>query len=325
MKIDVLDFDGTLYQKDSSKEFFKYCLKKNKKIILNVPKIIIYFILNSLDLISTEKLKECFFEFLKKIKNVDNYIEDFWQINRKYIRTELLKKCDNEIVIISASPLFLLEFICNLLCIKYIIATDVDKITGKFRSLNCKGIEKINRLNKEIKEYKICDFYSDSYSDEPLAKMSRNAYFIQKNEIQNWNFQHKKGLDLKEAVKYIFIGVLTMLITLLSYYLLTFTILNPDIELQLQLANIVSWLLAVIFSYIFNRKYVFNSTNKNVKKEVLSFFGSRLFTLVIDMLGMYVTVSKFKFNDKIMKVIVQIIVVILNYIISKFLVFRRKQ
>ena len=116
-----------------------------------------------------------------------------------------------------------------------------------------------------------------------------------------------------------------MIITLLTYYLLTFAILNPTNEIQLQLANIVSWSLAVIFSYLCNRKYVFNSINKNIKTEMISFFISRLFTLLIDMLGMYITVSVFNLNDKIMKIIVQIIVVILNYIISKFLVFRRKQ
>ncbi len=324
-KIDVLDFDGTLYEKDSSKEFFKYCLKKNKKIILIIPKIIIYFILNSLDLISIEKLKECFFEFLNYINDIDKYIEDFWKNNKKYIRTNLLKKCKNEVVIISASPKFLLEPICKELSINYLIATDIDKNTGKFKGLNCKGKEKNNKLNKEIKEYKICDFYSDSYSDEPLASKSENAYFIQKDKIENWNYQHKKSLDLKEIIRYSFIGVLTMIITLLTYYLLTFTILNPTNKLQLQLANIISWLLAVIFSYLCNRKYVFNSTNKNIKKEMISFFSSRLFTLVIDMLGMHITVSVFNLNDKIMKIIVQIIVVILNYVISKFLVFRRKQ
>ena len=324
-KIDVLDFDGTLYEKDSSKEIFKYCLKKNKKIILIIPKIIIYFILNSLDLISVEKLKECFFEFLNCINDIDKYIEDFWKNNKKYIRTNLLKKCKNEVVIISASPKFLLEPICKELSIKYLIATDIDKNTDKFKSLNCKGKEKINRLNKEIKEYKICDFYSDSYSDEPLASKAENAYFIQKDKIENWNYQNKKNLDLKEIIRYSFIGLLTMIITLLTYYLLTFAILNPTNEIQLQLANIVSWSLAVIFSYLCNRKYVFNSINKNIKTEMISFFISRLFTLLIDMLGMYITVSVFNLNDKIMKIIVQIIVVILNYVISKFLVFRRKQ
>ena len=59
--------------------------------------------------------------------------------------------------------------------------------------------------------------------------------------------------------------------------------------------------------------------------SIFMFFISRLFTLFIDMLGMHITVSVFNLNDKIMKIIVQIIVVILNYVISKFLVFRRKQ
>ena len=323
-KIDVLDFDGTLYSKDSSVEFFKYCLKNNIFIIFFVPKIIICFLLYSLDFISIEKVKESFFLFLKYIKDIDKYVNDFWIINKKYIRYDLLDNCDNEIVVISASPTFLIEGICKELSIKYVIGSNFDKKCGTIDGANCKGNEKVNRLNDLFKIYEVNSFYSDSYSDIPLASIAINPYFINTDKVTKWNFNEKKKVNLKEIIRYLFIGFLTMLITLITYYLLTILILDVNIKVELQVANIVSWLLAAIFSYIFNRKYVFNSKNIEIKTEALMFICSRLLTLGIDMLGMYLLVSVLNYNDKVMKIIVQIIVVMLNYIISKFIVFRRK-
>ena len=123
----------------------------------------------------------------------------------------------------------------------------------------------------------------------------------------------------KEIINYLIIGILTTIVSLASYYLLTFTILNPNNAFELQLANIISWILSVLFAYITNRKYVFSSTNKNIKKELSKFISSRFTTLLIDMGLMALLVTILNFNDKLVKLIVQIIVIVLNYIFSKLL------
>ena len=125
----------------------------------------------------------------------------------------------------------------------------------------------------------------------------------------------------EEIINYLIVGVLTTVVSLVSYYLLVFTVLNPQHPFELQLANIISWLVAVIFAYITNRKYVFKSKNNNIKKEATKFLGARLITLVMDMLFMFITVTLLKFNDKIMKIISNVIVIILNYLLSKLFVF----
>lgn len=135
----------------------------------------------------------------------------------------------------------------------------------------------------------------------------------------------KTYIKYKELINYLIVGILTTIVSLLSYYILVLTILKPNNPLQLQIANIISWIIAVTFAYITNRKYVFKSNNNNITKEALKFCSSRLTTLFIDMLLMFIFVSKLKFNDKIIKIIIQIIVTILNYIISKLLVFRKKE
>ena len=124
-------------------------------------------------------------------------------------------------------------------------------------------------------------------------------------------------LKYKEIINYVIVGILTTLVSLLSYYGLVLTILNPDVSWQLQLANIISWLISVTFAYITNRKYVFESKNNKILKEASKFYGARV-------VFMYITVTIFKFNDKIMKILSNIIVLILNYILSKLFVFIKK-
>lgn len=132
-------------------------------------------------------------------------------------------------------------------------------------------------------------------------------------------------LKYKEIINYLIFGVLTTIVSLLTYYLLVFTILNPNNHIELQIANIISWITCVTFAYITNRIYVFNSKNKNIIKEIIKFYSSRLTTLFLDMLFMYIFVSKLNFNDKIIKIIIQILIIILNYILSKLLVFKAKE
>ncbi len=135
----------------------------------------------------------------------------------------------------------------------------------------------------------------------------------------------KKIKDLyfqyKEIINYLIIGGLTTIVSLSIYYLLVLTVLNPENALELQFANVISWVFAVIFAYYTNRKYVFESKNKS-SKEMIKFFLSRVTTLIIDMVLMYLLVSLLHFNDKIIKIIVQIIIIILNYLLSKFIVFK---
>lgn len=324
-KYDVLDFDKTIYKKDSSKQFFLFCMKKNPALIRYIPGIIVLFLLYYLKLIEKEKVKQYFFKFLKDFDNIDEIVEEFWNINKKDINYKLLEKCDNEIIIISASPEFLLKNICHKLGVKKLIATKVNKKNGEFETKNCHGEEKTKRLYNELENFEVDRFYSDSLSDEPLARMSNRPYIIKNNKIKKWNFNNEKLKNVDEIIRYLFIGVLTMIITLVSYYLLTVSFLSPNNKVQLQIANIISWAIAVVFSYICNRKFVFRSRNNNCIKEFINFVVSRFFTLLVDMLGMFLMVTILTINDKFSKCVVQLLVVILNYIISKFIVFRGRK
>ena len=182
-KIDVFDFDKTLYKKDSSVDFYLYCLSKHKKIIKYLPSTAFGFLLYKLKIKPKEYYKEKFFSFLKSIEKPEEVVKEFWSTRKDNFRNEIIEKSENFKIVISASPEFLLKGICKELGIDYCIASIVDIKTGKFLSKNCKGEEKVNRLNEYIKDYEIENFYSDSLTDRYLARLSKNKYLIKNGKI----------------------------------------------------------------------------------------------------------------------------------------------
>ena len=132
-------------------------------------------------------------------------------------------------------------------------------------------------------------------------------------------------LKYKEAINYIIFGVLTTVVSLAVYYISVFIFLNPENAIQLQIANILSWIAGVAFAYFTNRKYVFESTEKNKLKEAGKFVLARVATLIMDMIVMWLGVTVLLLNDKIIKLISQIVIIISNYIFSKLFVFKKKQ
>ena len=133
-----------------------------------------------------------------------------------------------------------------------------------------------------------------------------------------------KKVCTKEVIMYLIFGVLTTIVSLAVYYVLIFTLLNPENAIQLQIANIVSWIAGVAFAYVTNRKFVFESKEKNKFKELSKFVASRFTTLFLDMLIMFVGVTCLHGNDKIIKLISQVLVIIGNYVFSKIFVFKKK-
>lgn len=128
----------------------------------------------------------------------------------------------------------------------------------------------------------------------------------------------------REIINYIIVGGLTTVVSLGTYYICVFTFLDAYNVLQLQIANILSWIAAVTFAYFTNRKYVFESKACNRWLECGKFYLSRVTTLLLDMGIMFALVTVLGFWDAPAKIIVQVVVTIVNYILSKFVVFNKK-
>lgn len=123
----------------------------------------------------------------------------------------------------------------------------------------------------------------------------------------------------KELLNYIVCGVLTTLINILTYQILSMAGVTTLI------ANGIAWLLSVLFAYITNRKYVFDSHSENRIQECLKFYGSRISTGILDMAGMWILVDILHLNGMVSKIAMNVVVIVLNYIFSKLFVFKDKE
>lgn len=188
--MNVYDFDGTIYHGDSSIDFFLYALKRNPSVLLCLPKQAWGFVLYGTKRIDKTKLKEYFFSFLPAI-DTGELSEAFWNENQDKIFDWYLKQQKQDDIIISASPRFLLQPICNRLGISHLIASEVDLKSGMFTGENCRGQEKVRRLEAEYNVTHIDSFYSDSHSDLPLANIADKAFFVTKGKLSDWDRDHK--------------------------------------------------------------------------------------------------------------------------------------
>lgn len=183
--MNVYDFDNTIYKGDSTRDFYFYSLMKYPLIIRFLPYQGWYFIKFALGIINKTQFKEKFYIFFKGIKDIDSHIDSFWKEYKKNLKSWYFDIQNKDDIIISASPEFLLKPVCESIGIKHLEASRVDKLTGKYDGLNCYGNEKVVRFNA-VYNGEIENFYSDSYSDSPLAEISKNAYLVKGDRIFRW-------------------------------------------------------------------------------------------------------------------------------------------
>lgn len=127
----------------------------------------------------------------------------------------------------------------------------------------------------------------------------------------------------KGIIAYIFLGVCTTLVNVVVYWIIAHLV-----HIDTMPSTIIAWFVAVLFAYLTNRKWVFNSQARNIKavfKEILSFFSCRLVTGIIDWLCMFIFVDVAGWNDIIIKFLANLTVIILNYLASKFVIFKRTE
>ena len=259
MKCNVYDFDKTIYRKDSSVEFYKFCFKKKPSILKYVFIQLFYFILYIFSFIDKTKFKEHVFVFLKSFDDIDALVKEFWEKKKDNIRPWYIEHHQDNDIIISASPFFLLKPICDELGVNYLLASDVDPKTGKFNSPNCYGEGKVNRLKEAYQDVEIDEFYSDSKSDQPLADLSKDPYLIKKDKFYKWDeykpsfmAKVKHRFFAKEFLAFLIVGFINTLNGVLFSYLYSL-ILGPIV------AFVVGYLTSLTISYFLNSFLVFKS------------------------------------------------------------------
>lgn len=135
-------------------------------------------------------------------------------------------------------------------------------------------------------------------------------------KLADWYRKHQEGM------RYLVFGALTTLVNIVAYSILYYTL-----HINNATSNVIAWIIGATFAYITNKLYVFNSkvnSKKELLKEIVYFYGCRLLTLAVDEGSMILTVDKFGWNALLMKIIANIIVIILNFVFSKILIFKDK-
>ena len=189
--MNVFDFDKTIFKDDSTLRFFFFSLKRHPKILFDVPAIAFVAIKYYMFRIGNKtQFKEKMYRFLRRC-NTEKDVKDFWEQNIGGIKPYYREIHRDDDVIVSASPEFLLKPLEDILHIT-VIASRVSPLDGKTEGLNCYHEEKVRRFREVFSDGHIEAFYSDSYSDEPLALLAEKAYIVDGDELIDWDYSHHK-------------------------------------------------------------------------------------------------------------------------------------
>lgn len=196
-KLAIFDIDYTITRKETLMEFFKYLVLKDIKNIKFLPRALYSGLMYGIKVYDERRVKECFLKFIDNIdeKDLAKLTKSFYDERLSSIlykdAVDMIKKLKNEgymVILISASPEFYIKEFYAIKEVDLIIGTkfafDGGKFVRKMNGNNCKGEEKVKRLNEVLKEKNIkVDFknsymFSDSLSDKPLLDLVGNPYLI---------------------------------------------------------------------------------------------------------------------------------------------------
>ncbi|MDD2483596.1 MAG: HAD-IB family phosphatase [Eubacteriales bacterium] len=290
MEHNVYDFDKTIYKGDSTADFYFFCFKKHPAIIRELPILIMYATVYLFGRCSKTRFKEKFFRFLRHVECVDDLLLLFWKLNRAKIAGYYYEVHREGDIVISASPEFLLAPICKSLGIENLIASKVDKRTGLYDGENCRAEEKARRLKEELPEATIHEFYSDSLSDAPLARMAEKAYLVRKEERVDWPDQKKSYLEKtrntylsKEFFLFVFCGGMGTL----TNFVFSLIISN---KVDATLSYVFGYAISLFVAYALNAKLLYKEKlrSKVFVKFVVSYIPNFmiLFSFVVVFLNL---------------------------------------
>lgn len=187
----------------------------------------------------------------------------------------------------------------------------IKEFSNKGYILELRDFNSLGKLIEKSKSFKPKKFTSNT--DNMIKLIS--DYIEEENHISWYN-------KYREVLLYLVFGGLTTLINIISFYILR------KLNIKIYTSNVIAWILSVLFAFITNKLFVFESKNKKAKenvKEVISFFFFRVLSLIFDMAFMYVMIQIFTANEMLSKVISNILVIILNYLFSKLFIFKSQK
>lgn len=189
--MNVYDFDGTLYDGDSTIDFYKYCLSQKRTILKHFPIQFKGWLGFHIGLYDHTRMKEHYYRFFRDFV-IEDMAERFWDQNIDRIAPWYPERHRDDDVVISASPEFLIKAACRRIGIENVIASPIDVRTGRPIGKNCRDHEKVRRFKEMFGDSRIDEFYSDSDADMPLARLSAKAFKVVWPDIIEWDVERSE-------------------------------------------------------------------------------------------------------------------------------------
>ena len=185
------------------------------------------------------------------------------------------------------------------------------QIIGEFSKqgyiLELRDFGKVGKMIEKAKTFKAKKFKSNTKN---MIKLIED--YIEEDNHTSWFNK------CREVLMYLLFGGLTTLVNILSFFILR------KLSVGVYVSNLIAWVVAVLFAFITNKLFVFESKDKSkIGKELISFFGFRILSLGVDMGAMYLLLQVINTGEVFAKIIANVIVIILNYIFSKLFVFKK--
>ena len=181
----VYDFDKTVFRRESSFLFFRYCARKHPRLLGHLPRIGWFALMAKLKRCNLTRFKEEFHRYLASLTDTEELLKGFWDRYERCIPAWLPPLLPQGGLVISASPEFLVEGLCRRLGLQ-VMGTRMDIRTGAITGLNCRGEEKPQRFRKEYPDAKVEAFYSDSLADSPMAALAEKAWLVKGDRLSPW-------------------------------------------------------------------------------------------------------------------------------------------
>ena len=321
--MNAYDFDHCIYAGDCTIDFYRFCLKQKPALLRYLPRQIWGLVQYAFGFIQKTAFKERFFSFLQGIDGRDMVIATFWETHKEKIYGWYQERQQENDLIISASPEFLLKPICDLLGVKHLIASRVDPATGKFTGENNYGVEKPKRLMADLGLDAVDSFYSDSLSDAPMAQIAKTSFMVRHGVLTPWSEFHpsatekvKRQFFTFEFFRFLVIGCVNTLNGVVFSYLFSRV-------LPAQVAFWCGYVLSLGISYLLNSAITFHERLSFPK--MLRFFVSYIPNFLIQNVVVFLVHGVFGGTELLAYILAAVIGIPVTFLILKLFAFRKKK
>ena len=321
--MNAYDFDHCIYAGDCTIDFYRFCLKQKPVILKYLPRQIWGLVLYAFAFIQKTAFKERFFTFLQGLEDRDALITAFWATHKEKIYGWYRELQNENDLIISASPEFLLKPVCDLLGVKHLIASRVDPQTGCFSGENNYGAEKPRRLMADMGLDAVDSFYSDSLSDSPMAQIAKTSFMVRHGVLTPWSEFHPSAMEKVkrqfftfEFFRFLVIGCVNTLNGVVFSYLFSRV-------LPAQVAFWCGYVLSLGISYLLNSAITFHERLSFPK--MLRFFVSYIPNFLIQNVVVFLVHGVFGGTELLAYILAAVIGIPVTFLILKLFAFRKKK